>query len=140
MLRISDDTLGQIRAHAEQAYPEEGAGFLLGEDGAERRVNRILPLANAREGSARLRRYLITPQEYLTAENEAERAGLTLIGVFHSHPDHPGQPSDFDREWAQPFFSYMITAVRSGRAAESRSWRLAEDRAIFVEEPIQTIP
>ena len=64
------------------------------------------------------------------------RLGLSLLGVFHSHPDHPNQPSEFDREWAQPYFSYVITSVRSGKALESRSWRLVEDRSEFREESI----
>jgi len=59
------------------------------------------------------------------------------LGVFHSHPDHPNLPSEFDREWAQPFFSYLITSVNSGQAAASRAWRLAEDRSVFLEETIQ---
>ncbi len=129
----------QIHAHGEQAYPEEGAGFLLGDDGAERVVKKILPLANSREDTARHNRYLITPEDYLKAELEAGRLRLSLIGVFHSHPDHPNRPSEFDRDWAQPFFSYIITSVDSGKAIESRSWRLLEDRSQFVEEKIQTI-
>jgi proteasome lid subunit RPN8/RPN11 len=81
---------------------------------------------------------LITPEDYLNAELEADRLGLSLIGVFHSHPDHPNRPSEFDRDWAQPFFSYIITSVDSGKTIESRSWRLLEDRSQFVEEKIQT--
>ena len=54
-----------------------------------------------------------------------------------AHPDHPSQPSEFDRQWAMPWFSYVITSVQAGRAAESRSWRLVEDRSQFVEEKIQ---
>ena len=139
MLRISKDVLMQIHAHGESAYPEEGAGFLLGDDGAERIVKKILPLSNSREDSARHNRYLITPEDYLKAELEAGRLRLNLIGVFHSHPDHPNRPSEFDRDWAQPFFSYIITSVDAGKAIESRSWRLLEDRSQFVEEKIQTI-
>ncbi len=135
-LRIPDDLLARIHAHGEQAYPEEGAGFMLGSDGEERAVVDLLPLSNAREDAARRNRYLFTPDDYLKAELEAERLGLSLIGVFHSHPDHPNQPSEFDREWAQPNFSYVITSVRSGKALESRSWRLVEDRSEFEEEQI----
>jgi len=80
---------------------------------------------------------LITPEDYLKAELEADRLGLSLIGVFHSHPDHPNRPSEFDREWAQPFFSYIITSVQSGKAMESRSWRLTEDRTKFEKEEIK---
>ena len=135
-LRVSDELLAKIHAHGEQAYPEEGAGFMLGSDGEERAVTAIFPLSNAREDAARQNRYLFTPEDYMKAELEAERLGLSLIGVFHSHPDHPNRPSDFDREWAQPYFSYVITSVRSGKALESRSWRLAEDRTVFKEEEI----
>jgi proteasome lid subunit RPN8/RPN11 len=139
MLRLSPELLAKIHAHGEQAYPEEGAGFLLGADRDERAVTAIYPLSNAREDAARKNRYLFTPEDYMKAELEAERLGVILVGVFHSHPDHPNQPSEFDREWAQPFFSYVITSVRSGKALESRSWRLEEDRSEFHEEQIKLI-
>lgn len=139
MLQMSEDLLARIHAHGEQAYPEEGAGFMLGEDAGERAVTQILPLPNAREDLARQNRYLFSTEDYLQAETAAERLGLSLVGVFHSHPDHPNEPSEFDREWAQPFFSYVITTVRAGRALESRSWRLAEDRSKFQEEQIQLV-
>ena len=132
-LVIPKDLLHQIHAHGEAAYPEEGAGFLIG---AEGRVESILPLENAREDGARHNRFLISPEDYLQAERTADRLGLSLIGVFHSHPDHPNRPSEYDREWAQPFFSYIITTVNAGKATESRSWRLQEDRSKFTEETI----
>jgi proteasome lid subunit RPN8/RPN11 len=138
MLEITPELLRQIQAHGEAAYPEEGAGFLLGkDDGDHRQVTAILALDNAREQAARHNRYLLTPQDYLDGENEAARYNLDVLGVFHSHPDHPNRPSEFDREWAMPWFSYVITSVDHGRAVGSRSWRLAEDRGRFVEEPIQ---
>lgn len=137
MVKLSKEILDEIHVHGEQAYPEEGAGFLLGSDGEERAVQSIFPLVNSREDTARHNRYLITADDYLKAEMEAERRGLDLIGVFHSHPDHPDRPSEFDREWAQPYFSYIITSVQSGKALESRSWRLVDDRSQFVEEKIQ---
>jgi proteasome lid subunit RPN8/RPN11 len=137
MLRIARNLLTQIHADGEQAYPEEGAGFLFGADGDDRSVQAIFSLSNAREREARPNRYLITAQDYLKAEKEAERFGLELIGVFHSHPDHPNLPSEFDREWAQPYFTYVITTVQTGKALESRAWRLVEDRSKFQEEKIQ---
>jgi proteasome lid subunit RPN8/RPN11 len=133
MLEIPEALLEEIADHLESAYPEEGAGFLLGRDG---RVKDILPLPNAREDAARYNRYLITPEAYLKAELKAAELGLDLIGVFHSHPDCPNVPSEYDREWAQPFFSYLITRVDDGRAVSHRSWRLAEDRSKFNEEEI----
>jgi proteasome lid subunit RPN8/RPN11 len=134
MLAISKQLLDLIHEHGEQAYPEEGAGFLIGTDG---KVENVLPLQNAREQEARHNRFLITPEAYLNAELTADRLGLSLIGVFHSHPDHPNHPSEYDREWAQPFFSYIITTVNEGKAIESRSWRLVEDRSRFEEEAIE---
>jgi proteasome lid subunit RPN8/RPN11 len=136
-LELSHDILDQIHAHGEVAYPEEGAGFLLGQvNGEHRQVTALLELTNAREDAARYNRYLLTPQDYLRGEVEADRLGLAVLGVFHSHPDHPNRPSEFDREWAMPWFSYVITSVQAGHAVESRSWRLAEDRSVFIEETI----
>ena len=136
-LEFSSDLLAEIHAHGGSAYPEEGAGLLLGRvEGAQKRVEAILKLANTREDGARRSRYLLDPHDYLRGEQEAARLGLDVIGVFHSHPDHPNRPSEFDLEWAMPWFSYLITSVQAGRAVESRSWLLAEDRRGFEEESV----
>jgi proteasome lid subunit RPN8/RPN11 len=136
-LHISNELLGKIHAHGEDSYPEEGAGLLLGSsDGNSRVVDAIISLTNAREDSARHTRYLITAQDMLRGEREAVRLGLDIVGVFHSHPNHPNRPSDFDREWAMPWFSYIITSVSEGKAISSRSWRLSDDREAFTEEKI----
>lgn len=134
MLALSSEVIKQINAHVEAAYPEEGAGFLIGVEGE---VKEILSLPNAREDEARHNRFLITPEDYLKAELKADSLGLSLIGVFHSHPDCPNVPSEYDREWAQPFFSYIITRVDEGKAVNSRSWRLVEDRTKYEEEEIK---
>ncbi len=136
MLEIDPSLLAKIHAHGEAAYPDEGAGFLLGRDGEVRRVLDLWSIQNAREADARHNRYLISPADYLEGEAAAERSGLTLLGVFHSHPDHPNMPSEYDREWAQPFFSYVITSIEKGKAVASRSWRLLDDRSAFVEESV----
>ena len=133
MLKISRDLVMKINAHLEAAYPDEGAGFLLGE---ENEVKEILTLPNAREDGARHNRFLITTEEYMKAEVRADSLTLSLIGVFHSHPDSPNVPSEYDREWAQPFFSYIITRVDNGKAVSHRSWRLTEDRSRYDEEEI----
>jgi proteasome lid subunit RPN8/RPN11 len=137
VLVIPKEILSAIHQHGEEAYPEEGAGLLLGKtEGEAKRVAKILPLDNTREDAARHNRYLLNPQVYLHGEMEAARLGLDVLGVFHSHPDHPNRPSEFDREWAMPWFSYLITSVQQGKALESRSWLLAEDRSAFSEENI----
>jgi proteasome lid subunit RPN8/RPN11 len=133
VLSIPNDLIERIAEHVQTAYPEEGAGFLLGGDGE---VKDIFALPNAREDEARRNRYLITPEDYMKAEMKAAELGVDLIGVFHSHPDCPNVPSEYDREWAQPFFSYVITRVDEGRAVSHRSWKLAEDRSKYDEEEL----
>jgi proteasome lid subunit RPN8/RPN11 len=136
MLVVPNRLMDEINAHVEKAYPEEGAGFLIGEEG---RVREIVALLNAREDGARHNRFLFSPEDYLKAELQAEELGLSLIGVFHSHPDCPNIPSEYDREWAQPFFSYIITRVDDGLAVNSRSWRLLEDRSKYEEEELEIL-
>jgi len=134
-LHIPRAILTQIHLHGEQAYPEEGAGLLLGDqEGMEHHVREILPLTNSREAQARHNRYQLSPQEYMQGEQHAESRGMAVLGVFHSHPDHPNRPSEYDRQWAWPNFSYLITSVTQGGSAGSRSWRLREDRTAFSEE------
>ena len=134
ILVVPGHLIEQMNAHVEKAYPEEGAGFLIG---AEGEVREIMALSNSREDGTRHNRFLFTPEDYLKAEIKAEGLGLDLIGVFHSHPDCPNIPSEYDREWAQPFFSYIITRVDNGKAVNSRSWRLLEDRSRYEEEEIE---
>ena len=137
-LKISSQLLDQVHTHGEASYPEEGAGLLLGAtNGETKQVLGLVCLDNSRERADRHNRYLLKPEDYLHGEMEASRQGLDVIGVFHSHPDHPDWPSEFDREWALPVLSYVITSVRKGRAVESKAWLLSEDREQFVEEPIE---
>ena len=139
-LKISTQLLAAIHKNGEASYPEEGAGLLLGVlDGENKRVTGLVTLDNSREQSARHNRYLLTAQDYLRGEMEADRQGVEVLGVFHSHPDHPNRPSEFDREWALPFLSYIITSVHSGKAIESRSWLLSPDREQFIEEPVELL-
>ena len=136
MLNISKELTVRMEAHMENAYPGEGAGFLLGVDGS---VKDVLLMENAREEGARHNRFLLTPEDYMKAEMKAMELGVDLIGVFHSHPDCPNIPSEYDREWAQPFFSYIISRVDKGRTVSHRSWRLMEDRTKYEEEEIKII-
>ena len=139
-LSLTNALLKSIHSHGESTYPEEGAGLLLGSvDGEVKLVIDIMPISNSRENSARHNRYLLTAHDYMRGEDEADRRGLEILGVFHSHPDHPNRPSEFDREWAMPWFSYIITSVNEGKAVESRSWLLQDDRSSFYEEPIRVI-
>jgi proteasome lid subunit RPN8/RPN11 len=82
------------------------------------------------------RRYEIAPEDVMATENEAEKVGLEVLGIFHSHPDHPPVPSATDLDAALPWYSYLITSIDRGRAVQSRSWRLSEDRGELVEEEL----
>lgn len=135
---ISAQLLNDIQAHGERAYPEEGAGLMMGfEKDGKRIITNLLFLDNAREESARHNRYLITAEDMLRGENEAEQLGVSIVGIFHSHPDHPNQPSEFDKEYAIPWYSYLITSVNAGKTSGSKSWRLADDRSTFIPEEIE---
>lgn len=139
MIAIREGLLDEIRRHATRAYPRECCGALLGRDtAAGREVARLHPLDNRRDGDAARRRFLVTGEDHSRVEKAARERGLDIVGFYHSHPDHPARPSDFDREHALPWYSYVIIRVAGGRPAETTSWRLAEDRARFDTEPIRT--
>jgi proteasome lid subunit RPN8/RPN11 len=135
-LALDSRLLAAIRQHGESDYPSEACGLMGGsvhEGGAS--VVRLVPLANTRTDSAH-NRYLIDPGEFLRAQTQLDAAGLEVVGIYHSHPDHPPEPSAFDREHAWPRWSYVIVAVAGGHAGAVKSWRLADDRSAFSEEPI----
>lgn len=127
-----------IERHAEAAYPEECCGVLIGRPLSEAKghlVEQILPARNEREDSRR-DRFVISPEVVLAAHKQARAKSQEVIGYYHSHPDHPARPSDFDREHAWPGVSYLIVSVARGKAAEVKSWRLSDDRGSYVEEAV----
>lgn len=137
-LKIADQLYSQIKQHLEAAYPNEGAGLLLGiAEGETKTVKSILPFANNFEASEQFHRYLITAEDMFKGELEAEKLGLDVIGVFHSHPDHPSQASEYDREYAVPWYSYLIVSVKKGKSANAQSWVLSDNRKNFIEESIE---
>lgn len=137
-LVLPADAIARIREHVERDYPSEACGLLGGEAaGDEKRVARVVPMPNARADRAR-DRYLIEPEQFYRAVELLARDGLEVVGVYHSHPDHPPRPSAFDRENALPWLSYVIVEVRAGRVDAARSWVLADDRGSFAEEVFRT--
>ncbi len=120
MTTITQTLFDEIERHGRDAYPEECVGALIGMvagGGSERTVERLFPIDN-RSGENRKRRYLVSPLDYLAAERAADAAGKTLLGFYHSHPEHPAEPSATDLAWAQPNFVYIIMSIRrSGDAA-----------------------
>ncbi len=136
-LTIPTGLYTQIVTHLQAAYPGEGAGLLLGNtNGDSKTVQSVLPFANKFESGEQYHRYLIAAQDMLKGETEAAKLGLDVIGVCHSHPDHPAQASEYDREHALPWYSYLIVSVQNGQAAQAQCWVLADDRGKFIEEAI----
>jgi proteasome lid subunit RPN8/RPN11 len=131
-MTLTDDVVAAIRAHGRETYPDECCGALIGRDG---RASEAFALPNATEEGPR-RRFLVRPADYRAAETRASEQGLDLLGFYHSHPDHPAQPSQYDLDHAWPVFSYVIVSVRAGTPQELRSWRLRDDRSQFDEEEI----
>ncbi|HET9265302.1 MAG TPA: pyridoxal-phosphate dependent enzyme [Vicinamibacterales bacterium] len=134
LLHVAPAALARVRADAAAAYPDECCGALLGDVAGG--VETALSLDNVTTAERR-RRFLVSPQAYRTAEDEADRTGRRLLGFYHSHPDHPAEPSAFDLEHAWPNLSYVIASVHKGETADVRSWRLRDDRSRFEEERLQ---
>jgi proteasome lid subunit RPN8/RPN11 len=126
-----------IRAHGVETYPNECCGALYGPapagDGADRTVSATFPLPNTTEEGPR-RRFLVRPQDYREAERRATVLGLELLGFYHSHPDHPARPSQYDLDHAWPSFSYIIVSVLAGVPQDMTSWLLRDDRSGFEPE------
>ena len=118
-----------IRAHGHETYPHECCGALIGRDGA---VAEILALPNTTEEGPR-RRFLVRPSDYREAERRATELGAELLGFYHSHPDHPARPSQYDLDHAWPNFAYIIVAVAAGVAGDMTVWFLEDDRSSFEE-------
>lgn len=135
MIGITVSVLDEIREHGRETYPEECCGALLGRKGEPAHVVRVERIENAR-GEERVRRYEVSPQDYLRVERLALAEDVALLGFYHSHPDHPAVPSTYDRDHAFPFFHYVVCAVENGVPAEITAWTLLEATGEFEREAI----
>lgn len=136
-MKASEDVLNEIRRHGETTYPEECCGFLLGDMGADGNAVQAAWRAVNRNGDRRNDRYIISADDFRSAEKTASKLGLDIVGMYHSHPDHPARPSTTDLEMATfPGYTYMIVSVQHGRAAELTAWTLAPDRSEFLRDDI----
>jgi len=136
VLFISKELAEQIRAHGAETYPHECCGALLGRDNEAREILGLFPLINRRDDSPR-NRFSVTAQDVLDAEKSARQQGLDVVGWYHSHPDHPARPSEYDRDHAWPWYSYIIVSVTQGQPGDMTSWRLNDDRQQFSPGGIQ---
>ena len=136
-IRLSDGHLTEILAHAKEDYPRECCGVLLGAaTGDNKAVAAIRQLENVHE-EGHERRYLISPESMFQIERDARSAGQNILGFYHSHPDHPAIPSEYDREWAWPWYSYIIVAVTNGEPGDVTCWTLEDDRGAFQAEAME---
>lgn len=136
-LSLRKDIEKIIFEHASETYPNECCGFLFGQDreGDIREIGEAVPVRNSRDG-AQQQRFEILPEDYMKAEQYARDHQVSFIGIYHSHPDHPAIPSDYDLQHALPFFSYIIISLSKEKMLDFRSWILDEDFK-FTEEEIQ---
>jgi proteasome lid subunit RPN8/RPN11 len=133
-IELPTTALETIARHAAETYPDECCGALIGTSADGRStVHEAEPLDNVTEEGPR-RRFRVSARDYMRAESEARARGADLIGFYHSHPDHPARPSQYDLDHAWPNFSYVIIAVDAGTPGDLRSWRLRGERAVFEEE------
>jgi proteasome lid subunit RPN8/RPN11 len=132
-LHLPEAVAGDIRRHGEETYPHECCGALVGRDG---RVVAAVALPNTTEEGPR-RRFLVRPSDYRLAEQRAGELGSELLGFYHSHPDHPARPSQYDLDHAWPTFAYVIVSVVSGASRDVTIWWLKEDRSTFEEGTLE---
>jgi proteasome lid subunit RPN8/RPN11 len=140
-LTLTPDLHRQIEREGEAAYPNECCGILVGRDvtenGATRRiVERLEPGKNAFEADEQYHRFSIDPLAQLKAERLAEAEGKVVLGFYHSHPDHPARPSEYDRAHAWPFYSYVIVAIAKGKATDMTSWVLNDQTEQFDQQEV----
>lgn len=136
-MRTHPDVLAQIRAHGQETYPEECCGLLLGAMTADGNHAVAIHRVENRQGENRQRRYFIRPEDYQRADRDARRRSLDIVGIYHSHPDHPARPSPTDLERAAfPGYTYVIVSIQGGEPAELTAWSLAPDRSRFAAEEV----
>lgn len=137
VLIVTSDMLDAINRHAMTAYPDECCGVMAGrvdDDGKEAEV--LWRLENQAPEEEADRRYVIEPEAWMQLEDKAAEQGRELVGIYHSHPDSPSEPSEFDRSHALPFLSYMIVSVVDGTSETVETWVLEPDRQSFFNEEV----
>jgi len=137
MISLTEQQISEIEKHGEREYPFECCGLLIGSfEDNKKNVVEIFPIENAREEEAKHNRSLITPRDLMRSERYAREKKLDVVGNYHSHPDHPAIPSQFDLDHALPVWSYVIVSVEKKEAVDLRSWEMQNDRLRFNEEEI----
>ena len=138
-ISLNQDIIKQMEDHATTTFPDECCGFMFGGiDNGNTKVELISKVTNTHP-DFKARRFLISPDDYMIAENYADENGYALVGVYHSHPNHPAIPSDIDRQAALPGFSYIIFSILDGTPSDVTAWELLEDRSKFRAVQIEKV-
>ena len=137
-IKIQSVHIEEINSHGEETYPEECCGILIGK--YEDNIPKVLEIRKMKNvnSESKKTKYSIDTLEILSLEKELEDKELEMIGIYHSHPDHPSRPSETDLQYAWPNLSYIILSVDNGKANTLTSWRLDIKTEEFVEETIET--
>jgi proteasome lid subunit RPN8/RPN11 len=137
MIRIEQPAWDVMLDHARKTYPNECCGAMLGtEDGEMRLVQTAVPLENAFTGEQGSR-YEIRPQDLITADAEANRRGMVLVGIYHSHPDCDAYFSKTDLENSSPWHSFVVLSIKQGRFDHANCFRPDLDRVSAGKEELQ---
>jgi len=136
MIKMKKEHLQVIEAHGREGYPHEVCGIIMGNFNDDANVATEVRRAKNLNNERAHDRYEMDPKDLLNAEKEGREAGVEIIGYYHSHPDHPDRPSEFDRERAWPGYSYLIASVMGGKDVTTRSWVINEETSKFDEEKI----
>ncbi len=141
-MRLSGALESALRRHCEEQYPNEACGALFGTgDGAMSpwSVTELAPAPNEHGGDHK-RRYLVPPDFQLEAEKRARATSQDVIGYYHSHPDHPARPSEYDRAHAWFGYLYLICAVPNGRAGVLGAFSLEGQGGVFLDVEVRGEP
>ncbi len=133
MLKISKTLVEEIKRQAKEGYPYEICGFLVGKmdyNTNTREVYEVIQVENQNKERAN-DRFDISPKDYMKVENYADSKGWQIVGIYHSHPDHPDRPSQTDLQFALPDLSYIIVSVQNGNPISYKSWYLEKDKFIL---------
>ena len=138
---ISNTLQERMFAHLRDAYPNEGGGLLLGTmTGGTITVTDIAPAANTFPTEEQFHRMGLAPDFWAQVEDDADERGLEVVGFYHSHPDHPAQPSQYDLSHAFPNMAYVIVSVQNGAVDHVLNWRLRKDRSQFDADTLAVTP
>jgi proteasome lid subunit RPN8/RPN11 len=138
-IELSKPVYDSIRDHGAETYPYECCGFMFGTCQDDKRVVTEIKMQTNESQGSRENRFLITPDSFKRAEDYADEIDQVLLGFYHSHPDSPAIPSQYDLDHAWPWYSYIILSVIKSKPDDLFSWKLRDDRSGFDSENVQIV-